>query len=284
MKIIDQNALRDPVANQLRTYLVSGGNVLISDVAFSEMTKHPTMWHETFKQSTRILSEYPDQVYIARTTGWIYGEELVHGKSSLKWLDKCISKESTVAFRQHLSEIEIENSDFTLKLQKNVRNAQKLADDNYFHGAFNPKYLKNLTSWWKNRLSKESSKRLRSADDVWECMHDVLIESDIEFIVYTELRGVDANEVQAVALIKNKSLIYYLIITMYAYALKWLAIGGIEFAKDKTLQNELADADYVALSLLFDGIISNETDVNSMLKMLCKIFITLEKNDRLTKA
>jgi len=276
IKIVDQNALRESVGIKLKEFLSSGGWVFLSDVAFAEMTKHPIKWKDTLKHSTKILARFPEQVFIVKTVGWIFGEEVRTGIPAHEKLMDTVSTYSTNTFREHLRMMGNENSEFSRKIVQNVGYSQQLADRSYFQGAFNKKHLMLWISMWEELLDVKTKKRLRKDSDKWSCIHYVLLNHDINFMIYAALKVLDIRENIAAVLVSSQSLIYLLMLTNLTYALKWMAFGGIESAKESTIVNDLADADYISLALLFDGIISNENTVNNIYDLLCSLIEEVE--------
>ncbi len=234
-KIIDQNSLRENVGANLKAHLSSGGQVLISDVAFSEMTKNPILWEENFRHSTKILRNYPNQVLVAKTVGYIFGEEIRTGRPARENLSGTISSFSTNAFREHLRAMGNEDTNFGRKFRQNIKPAQDLANRNYFRGAFSKKNLLLWMSMWNDLLDEATKKMLRKELIPWPALQDVMLKHDINFLIFAIMRALKIPEDISANLVDSKSLLYLLILTNHTYALKWLALGGVESAPDNTI-------------------------------------------------
>lgn len=235
-KVIDQNAFRDTSRCKLRLFLIRGGWIVITDVAFAEMLKSPDCWNDTLSKSIKIIAKYPQRVFVVNGVGHMLWDEVINKNPIKPRVMDMIDFDVTNIFRNHIRSINHENDVLSNKLNENIKIAQELANRQYFHGAFHKDNLVNLVNMWKDVLGKDGIKELRRSKNKLKLISDIFEKNDISELIFNIIKDTENDEYTARNLAQPTSLYYLLSLTNLIIALKWAGMGGIESAKKKQLQ------------------------------------------------
>lgn len=96
--VVDQNFFRAPLLQELTQD--PNNRFVIPDAAFFEMSKAPE-WKSTYKSSLRILAESPKDVFLSKSVGQVWDEEI----KLRRYSSNIISKQGTALLRDLLGEI-----------------------------------------------------------------------------------------------------------------------------------------------------------------------------------
>jgi len=246
-KVIDSNQLRAP---ELRTFLASSRHniAVLTDYSAIEAYKGSSL--EGIYKSMSILSDFPNQVVILKSTSVVCG---LHGRGSglqKRLIDSC----QTMAFGEYVQDLRSAKAG-------NLAVQQKLLDLGADASAQMDRILKDTKPLAEaiQRIAKQYSMEERALIRLNQADTPRLIDKVVENILELAVHIFGSHPM--VTAIPNYSellntFIFRNALCSYLLALDWGANGGVQDAKPERLQNDLVDMNFAAYGTFFDGLMS----------------------------
>lgn len=256
--VVDQNSLRDPAV------IVAGaGPFLLPDVAIAELCKG-TAWQYVAERSLALLAANAGEVHLAHSVGPIMQEELTTG---VLMTDPC-DPIATSGFQRILRDF-VKNSTTALAaIAPGVGAAKPLAESQHFDGPRNKQTVIDVHDSWKRELSQEQLKILRREKHRAPLFAELLSDASMTGTLRDMLLNAGYPRNIAQNLVAFPSFTSAHSLALVALALLWLAENGLANAPEDRLTNDLADLDYVVLSIFCRGYATKEGRMRLMRDIL----------------
>jgi hypothetical protein len=266
-KVVDSNYMQSP---KLWTYLSeSPKNVaVIIDYAAMEAFKGNTL--VSIFKSMEILSEFPKQVLVLKSTGSI---------STLKgrrcgMTRRMIDKGQTKGFVEWLRGLDLAKAG-DKNLQRQLLEAGKDADahlQRMLEGA--ETYAKNLQEMSKSYTDAEL-KILRKNEPITSDIFDKITAHVLEMSAFLFAAQPTFREL-APARELPYTFVFRYALCGYLLALRWLSKGGFKDAKIERIRNDIVDITFAAYGTHFQGVLSDDVTTNEVYasaREIVKLFV-----------
>jgi hypothetical protein len=254
--VLDQNVLRRRGSVFDRLLRWESAHFVLIDTALVELVK-PELWDDNLRQGLARLREIPHRCHMSIAVKEAVDIEMQTGRSAARHL-------MPQPFSKLLREIIRESSSPTPSADWAARVAAVRAEleehDLNAHAA--KADVGALVQFLRENMSKADIARCKHAE--YGRGFRALMAHRMgraAFYSYVNLRGLSYEK--AAALRRQRCLTWRWLTLRIHHTLQWLGDGGFDNAKVNNILNDLLDQDYVLLSSFFDGVVSNETDVNT---------------------
>lgn len=242
----------------MREYLATSKTnfAVLTDYAAMEAYKGDTL--VTIYESMAILSEYPEQVIILKTTGVVCG---LNGRGSglqRRLIDESQTNEFSV-YCQRLAAARAGNTGFQRQLLENGKAATKQLERMEADVHDLPDVFDDIA---KSHTDEELG-ILRLGEPYTTPMIKRLMENVLRIAVqlfdnHPNVRVWPDRKVVPNLFIFRASLCAYLL------ALDWISVGGAKDVKAARLRNDLVDVNFAAYATYFDGLLSSDNKVQRL--------------------
>lgn len=244
--VIDNSVLDKP---ELSSFLSGGANnrVVVTDYLAHEIFGAPST--ARVRKSLQIVSQYPEQVIVLKSTGAI--ARLSPKRAKLH--DRLINTEGTKNFPQYCAHIISHRPGSTADLLNKYSGAQTHMNALLTSAEIvRDEMLKEIKKYSPSELSSLRSRKRVSGS------FQILVVEHIKHHTQALFRDLDPTG----ALPKYQDALYSLqfrfSVCFYMLQVHWAASGGLESAKPHTLRNDITDMTYVAYATMYDGIMSKD--------------------------
>lgn len=247
--VIDSNQMRSP---KLRAYLAATKHnfAVLTDYSAIEAYKGGTV--EGFWQSMSILSDFPAQVIILKTTGIVCA---LNGRDS-GLQKRLIDQQQTNGFLEFIRDLRVARSGNTVGKQEFLQRSEaartqmaRIFDniDQFAQGISDTakKYTKAERSLIRQNKGLTPELIDKSTKDILELAGNL-------YRRHSRITSVPIQEKQSNSFIFRNALCTYLL------ALDWCAAGGVQDVSSEHLQNDLIDMNYATYATYFDGLLSDD--------------------------
>lgn len=262
--VVDQNYLR----TQSLQELLQGQpevRLVVPDLAMFEMTKSDNR-EVTVRLSLATLAQYPSRVFVSRSMSECLKYELGTQRPVNGHL---LFRDATQFLRNVLHSVStgVSNSDYKKVIHDSGDHLSGLKRDYLDHDANKARVLE-LVDGTKQGMTAEFASRVRGA----KATFDEKI-SFVETKAISLLGGILAEEgmsqQKAMNFIRRRPmLLRYFYLKLWA-CLTWEEQGRIEGLGVKKVSNDLIDHEYVLAATFFNGVLSNESQVNEAYAAVC---------------
>lgn len=262
-KVIDQNYLREP-NESLHIYLNKGNQVVLTDFACMESYKGNSLIN--LKRSQEIISQYPKQVIILKST-----QEVINlTKENIKAVrERLIDEDQTKHYAEfchilkHIDERGYQNQYDDLM--------QKSHEANEFFKTKEKdarKILKGIELSSKSYNSDEL-KMLRSKKELTKKLMDEFLYKITKHIMILATMLMKKNNFMIYDLdIAKGNYIFRSAAANFFLGLKWISDSGYENINWEKFQNDVIDMTYVTYGTYFDGVLSKDEKLKQIYKIL----------------
>jgi hypothetical protein len=250
--VVDQNMLRDAA-----TLRAASGPFVLPDVAIAELFKGDA-WEYVAERSLQVLAASPSSVVVAHSVGHMLREEQ---RTSV--LEPIIDEVATSAFQDFLRQVANSPSAAFDRYRERIEGARTAAGGQHFDDVRNTDTVVNVRNAWLEELHENELRALRQRDgDISPIFVRLLSDGSMVRTVSDMLlnAGYSVNVAQQLAFFP--SFTGALCTGLVALALQWIARGGLDGQTDpQVLTNDLADLDYLVMSMFCGGLLSRERKV-----------------------
>lgn len=264
--VVDQNTLRSTT-----TLAAANGPFLLPDVAIAELFK-ASSWRFVAQKNLSLLASCPDLAFVSHSVGGLLNSELASGVQT-DIIDP-VATSTLRAFLKHLARDA--NSAFST-YGSSISSARALGAAQYFDGPRNKSTVVNVRDAWLGELTSEQLKTLRGPNGQNSPLFAELLSGGVMLKAVTDMlcsAGYPTTTAQSLAF--YPSFTGAQCVGLAALALQWVARGGLDnTTSEEVLTNDLADMDYVILSVFCRSYASVEKKMVSMRQMLVLALETL---------
>lgn len=257
--VVDQNRLRNAMV-----LAPENGPFLLPDVAVAELFKSDA-WRYVAERSLALISQTPDLVVLSHAVGAIFNDELATGH-----LGDVIDPVGTATFREFLRRVAVDPAAAFSLYSSSIEAARVIGISQHFDGLRNKATVTNVRDAWLQELTKEQIRTLRGPDGANSPLFLELVSDSSMLRTVTDMLC-NAGYPTPIA----QSLAFYPSFTgahcvgLVALALQWIARGGLDgTTNEDVLTNDLADIDYVVLSIFCRSYASTERKMLSLRQTL----------------
>lgn len=250
-KILDVNFIKSD--EKLKKYLSNKSNIL---VAIESLQKEVFKGDKAFEGSLKKMHEYADQLIFLRKTSAIYRQ----AKSVGFFEDKKGTKDFRYAskfYRENLHSLDP-------KLQETMRELKKDAENGLLYHDKNVKIFTENVENLSKSFTEQELKILRKNLPVTESMKKKVIE--FIFLISESLH-------QQHCVTFDKKTPKNSFILRYSIALFFLTLNYVKLGKDKNenirkdrIRNDIIDLEYATFATFFDGLLSDDEQMNTIYK------------------
>lgn len=252
--IIDSNVMQSEI---LRNYLSASENnyAVINDYASMEAYKGNTL--TSIFRSMEILSEFPKQIIVLKTTGAIcalYGRKqglqrrLINERQTNDFPTFCRRLSQAQAGDLYIQRQILESGQVAnYQMERILMSAPIMPDGiNELRKTFSPEELKII------RLNKPFSISL-----IRKAMQFII---DLTFITM-ERHPSPPPKIKNIIELQNTFLFRHAIMS-FVWSLEWIAQGGADNLRPDKMRNDLVDLIFATYATYFDGLLSNDKKAN----------------------
>jgi hypothetical protein len=255
--VLDQNYFRNERLASLLD-IDESNRFIIPDVALIEMCKSD-FWERTLRESLTYLARYPTRCFVSIPVGVAVRYEIENRKS----VDgNLIYREFTPILRSLLREIQSGVDSTTVELFRSAVESirKELAQEDLNHRS-NLKVLKGQVEVTRTSLGDDVIKSLRNGNFAREDMI-MLVKANAPNLMNSFFREVGFPQNRIRRFLKQKPLVYRLVLLRFWLSLDWISRGGIDSIKETKATNDFLDQDYVLIASFFDDFLSQDDRAN----------------------
>jgi len=254
-KVVDSNYLQIP---ELKTYLSSNQKnyVVLTDYAAMEAYKGNTL--ESIFKSMRILSEFPKQVLILKTTGVVCGlsgrgkglqSRLIDKSQTRDFETYCKNLESAQNGHKHFQRQIIDyGREASTQIQRVHSDASGLAES-----------IRAM-----EKVYTESELRiLRTRKPLTNIIIDKMIKQILLLAAFMFRDHPRINRLPSHDNLAN-TFIFRSALCAHTLAIRWISDGGVANMKSDGLGNDIIDMNFVAYATYFDGFLSKDNKAQNL--------------------
>ncbi|WP_141229037.1 hypothetical protein [Pseudomonas fragi] len=263
--IIDSNQLQHP---KLREFLKNPKNrAVLTDFSAMEAYKGDTL-NSIFK-SMSVVSDFPTQVIILKGSAKVCGMSGRQKGLQRRLIDETQTSEFP-KFAHDLRKAESGN----MHLRRQLLDLGKSATEHLEKMLIDAEQMREVFTILGNEYTKEERAALREQRMYTSSMVDRLART---LLVITDQIFKDAPIVRKRPSFKElpNTLIFRFSLACYVMAITRSARGGMRNMRPDRLRNDLVDMIFVAYGTYFDGIMSDDENVNVMFTETCLILAGL---------
>lgn len=253
--IIDSNSLRSPA---LRHFLSAQSDncAVLTDYAAMEAYKGDTL--VTILKSMEILSEFPAQVVILKTTGVVCG---IRGRD-LANARNLIDENQTRGFARYCRAlVAAKNGDLMVQAQllENGRAAEEQMDRMLVDAEEMPKVFKDMERLYE----ADDVNRIKLGEPISPQAQKTLLESAV---VMTRQMMRNHPEVRVLPDREEipNTFIFRIALMAQLLHLKWISYGGPINVKPQKVRNDLVDINFATYATYFDGLLTADQKLNEI--------------------
>lgn len=247
--------LRHPL---LREYLSKSEKnfAVLPDYAAMEAYKGDTL--VTIYNSMELLSEFPSQVIVLKTTGVVCGLKGRGSGIQKRLIDESQSREFGLYCRM-LASAKNGHLGYQRQLLDKGKDATKQLERMLDDAATLPEGISDIA----NSYTKEERAILRTGGQYTDAMIARLMKSVVRMTVQlleghpNVRRWPDQKELLNLFIFRTS-------LCAYLLALDWISVGGAAGVKTERLRNDIVDVNFAAYATYFDGLLSNDEKVQRM--------------------
>lgn len=254
--VVDQNAMR---RMKLTDFMANHPNAMfiIPDTGLLEMVKSEN-WEETFRRS---FEEFVPVVTRCFMSISVQEARDIEFKRRVSAEGRLLPVDFTKLLRGAIVESQSGNGSTISRLRDEMAKTQQDLQSHELNAQANRMELQRLVSDLRSMLSKDEIKACRQEGMAGRLTRNSIAWSvgDAAYVAY--MRKMETPTSVSRRLWKTKSMTRRWCYLQIHHALQWLGDGGLDTATDKVIVNDILDQDYVLMGSFFDGVLSNETDV-----------------------
>lgn len=257
-KIIDAGALR---SSNLKDYLISSKSnfAIINDYAGMEAFKGDAF--ANVRYSLKILSEFPNQVIILKSTKEISGLRVK--KKGL--LSRMTDENQTKGFNEYCQAL-FKNSVGKRRIAEDIENKARKSAEHFAKLLVDAEKIRSGIDEIAKSYHGEDLKDLRTGKPISSRLAKRILR-DILTITMLHYRDVIGWDV----LPDEKNVIYSFpfryALCSYSLNLKWISEGGYQSVQQHKLRNDFTDMIYAAYATFYDGIITEDKKLEEMYQL-----------------
>jgi hypothetical protein len=222
----------------------------------------------TIPLSLEIIASDPSRIFVSRATSECLNYEITTGSPVC---GKMINHEATKFIRNLLSSMNAgcSSSEYIHVIEDQYDNLLRLKHD-YLDHDFNKLSSLELVDVMKHGMSVEFSKRVRRGTLSWDEKINFVSEKAKNLLIdILESNGFSRGKGMAL-LRKKPMLIRYFYVKLWT-CLDWECVGRLQGMSASKVSNDLLDHEYILAATFFDGIASNDNNVNYKYKAVSSI-------------
>ncbi len=247
--VLDQNKCRNGAAMRrlFQRCRRSRLQILLTDMAmyeFSNVSRPDITW----KRSLEHLCKEPSLVVVGRSVGEMMKEEVHSHQPKTEIVDHAL----TARFQQLLVGVRNDDDAQMKATLDNVKRLIRKERRKRNRHDRNKSILQNRVQWWEKFLSPARLRRLRQLDRM--TLVRILSDLNTSRLVYNAAKRRRCSNITACRLTVGPSVFCYSLYALEAFALDWLARGGLQSARATDISNDFFDMDYVVSALFCAGL------------------------------
>lgn len=248
-KVVDSNSLQK---NELRDYLSkSKTNIaVLTDYAAMEAYKGNTL--ASIYKSMSVLSEFPAQVIILKSTRTICGLSGRRAGLQKRLIDTIQTKEFSLYCR-HLTLARAGNEGLQHQLVAFGEEATQHLDRILADAQLMPETINHVA----DAYTEDERRLLRTGRPFTNVMIEKLIVSVLR-IAITMFDGHPSIQHLPPRHELPNTFIFRAALCVYLLALDWISVGSAKGARAETIRNDMIDVTFAAYATYFDGLLSND--------------------------
>ncbi|MEZ0388941.1 MAG: hypothetical protein ACAI34_17845 [Verrucomicrobium sp.] len=254
----DPTVLKRPELGALLQSSAPGDRFILADTALIETMKN-RQWESTSRNSFKIVSQYPEKIWIATEISKLMNAELNSGRDTDAVLDLGL----TEGFRDLLREIASGNDGPAMNtVRNNILQAQKtLATQQQNH----PQNLGSLKAAFDGVRKDVKVKEYRRLTDIEQRQIRLrYAKTQAQISTRNVAKEEDKSQEVGDALATGRGAMIRLQIGYTLLGFKWAVNNGLDSFPDTKATNEIMDLDHAVIATYFDGILTEEASVEDM--------------------